>query len=225
MKAFFILSSLLGAAVATWEVASIDPLEFHELVRRDAAGLEVVSSVLYNISNNTIKLNDLLASFTTDKTLELNVASNDAVGAIIGGVAAVQPIANLTIADAIGITGILTQLVGVVNKTVTTTINQREALGGLAPVVLANLHAQYKATQNLNAAVGLKLPESLVSTSAALNQPIYDSLDLGIAAYSTTPVNMNKAIYSSDAASVFGSSWGTVAVASLAWATIGSMLL
>lgn len=200
MARILAFAGLLCAAFASPHAHFEASESFHQLVRRDAS-LTVVETALYNISNYTVTLGDAINNFVVDYTSlnNLQLQTDNVLGAIDSGIASSATIANLTTEDVVLLTSVLDQLVDVVNVSVTATIKQKTSFGGLGPVILSGLQKQLNATLDFQDAVSSKIPSALVAAAAAANAPIVSSLESGISVFSTPNVNTNPDVYSSDA--------------------------
>ena len=134
-----------------------------------------------------------IANFNLAGLFTLQAANADAVNTIYTAVDRIKNIGDLSATDAINLVPLINNLVTVTNHSVETTINQKRAFGGIAPVVKANLQQQLEASTKLNTVIATKLPSNLVSTAAKSSAPIYASINMGISVFSTpyenTPQN------------------------------------
>lgn len=213
MKNVFATVALFSSLAAGFNTNLLIPRSQPHLNRRDDPG-QIVITALYNISNYTATLTKLVQNFNIQDVNTLQTDTNNVLGAINAGMAAVQPLGNLTVQDLVALQPVITDVAKGVNTSVQATIDARPQFGGLGPVILNGLETQKNATLAFSAAVAEKIPAAFLSASEQANAPIFNALSNGINFYMTNYTNPNKNVYTSDASSL-GSvkSWTAVSAA------------
>lgn len=214
-----LLSSVASAASIDTSLIPAGPVEAptHQYAKRD---VQTIINGLNSISDSTNDLTQQIKMFSVNNLLSLQSANAAAIQTIKDATSAVAPIDPITPQDTIKLLPVIAMLIETTNKSVQTTIDQKRAFGGVSPVVKANLMQQRQASGLFTLTVSEKLPEALRAASAQSSAKIFDSINMGIDAFSTPNVNTPEnqpELFSipKNSATSHVASYGTLVVAAL----------
>ena len=154
------------------------------LVERDIA---TITAAVSNISSSLTQLQSKVQAFQgVDQVADLNTASTNVLSALNSGTAAAQGSAALSLTDALGLQDPIKSLGTTVDGTINALTAKKPAFdqAGISPVVADQLNQQRDASNKFATTVTSKVPAAAQEIAKNLAQPIQDSLNKGVAAFS-----------------------------------------